>query len=572
MPVHNAEIAKMFDQTAELLEIEGANPFRVRAYRKAARTIEGLPKSVANLLAAGEDLSELPGIGKDLAGKIADIVSSGRSEVLQQLKRRLPGELGDIAAVPGLGPKRVKHLYDRLHIRTLEDLRRAARAGRIRELKGFGEKSEEKILAALGKPVLTEKRFKLPVAEAEAQALLKHLQPYAEKGEIAVAGSFRRRRDTVGDLDIVATERKTSTISDRLVGYENVREVVAHGPARTTVILRSGLQVDLRVVPAQSYGAGLMYFTGSKAHNIALRGLANDRGWKLNEYGLFAGTRRIAGATEAEIYRKLGLAFVPPELREDRGEVALARAHQLPHLVEIGDIHGDLHAHTNWSDGTATIAEMAEAAKARGYAYLAITDHSKHVTIAHGLDASRLSRQIDEIDKVNETLDGITLLKGAEVDILANGRLDFPDRVLSRLDLVVAAVHYKFDLSREAQTERIIGAMDNPHVTIIAHPTGRLIGEREPYEVDMERLIAAAKERKVCLEINSEPDRLDLNDIHAQAAKAAGVKLAISTDAHATHALDYIRFGIDQARRGWLEADDVINTRSFAKLKRMIKR
>ncbi len=572
MPVHNAEIAKMFDQTAELLEIEGANPFRVRAYRKAARTIEGLPKSLSSLLAAGEDLSELPGIGKDLAGKIAAIIATGKFDVLQALKRRLPGELGDIAAVPGLGPKRVKLLYDRLHIRTLEDLRRAARAGRIRELKGFGETTEQRILAALGKPILTERRFKLPFAEAEAQALITYLQPYATKGEIAAAGSYRRRRDTVGDLDIVATARKAAALGDRLVAYENVSEVLAHGPARTTVILRSGLQVDLRVVPVQSYGAGLMYFTGSKAHNIALRGLANDRGWKLNEYGLFEGARRIAGRSEAEVYKKLGLAFVPPELREDRGEVALAQAHRLPKLVEIGDVRGDLHTHTKASDGTATIAEMAAAAKERGYEYLAITDHSRHVTIAHGLDPARLSRQIDEIDRVNDTLVGITLLKGVELDILADGRLDLPDRILSRLDIVVAAVHYKFDLSASAQTERIIRAMDNPYVSIIAHPTGRLIGEREPYEVDMERLIAAAKERKCCLEINAEPERLDLNDIHAQAAKEAGVKLAISTDAHATHALDYMRFGVDQARRGWLEADDVINTRSLARLKRLIKR
>jgi DNA polymerase (family 10) len=572
MPVHNAEIAKMLDQTAELLEIEGANPFRVRAYRKAARTIEGLPKSVSGLLAAGEDLSELPGIGKDLAGKIAGIVSSGRFDVLQQLKRRLPGELGDIAAIPGLGPKRVKLLYDRLHIRTLEDLRRAARAGRIHELKGFGETSEQRILAALSKPILSDKRYKLSVAEAEAEALIKHLRPCVGKGQIAVAGSYRRRRETVGDLDIVATARSASTISDRLVEYENVSEVLAHGPSRTTVVLRSGLQVDLRVVPAQSYGSGLLYFTGSKAHNIALRGLANGRGWKLNEYGLFDGARRIAGASEAEIYQKLGLDYVPPELREDRGEVALAAEHALPKLVEVCDIRGDLHAHTDWSDGTATIADMATAAKERGYEYLAITDHSKHVTIAHGLDASRLSWQIDEIGEVNETLQGITLLKGVEVDILADGKLDLPDRILSRLDLVVAAVHYKFALSRKAQTERIIRAMDNPYVNIIAHPTGRLIGEREPYDVDMERLIAAAADRKCFLEINAEPDRLDLNDMHAQAAKSAGVKLAISTDAHTTHALAYIRFGVDQARRGWLEADDVINTRPLAKLRRLLKR
>ena len=309
-----------------------------------------------------------------------------------------------------------------------------------------------------------------------------------------------------------------------------------------------------------------------RIHNIALRGLANERGWKLNEYGLFHGNRRIAGATEAEIYKRLGVDYVPPELREDRGEVELARKHQLPHLVNLGDIRGDLHAHTDWSDGTASIAEMASAAEERGYEYLAITDHSRRVTVAHGLDATRLSRQIGQIERLNEKLDGFTLLKGTEVDILADGRLDLPDRILSRLDIVVAAMHYKFDLSRAAQTERIIRAMDNPYVTIIAHPTGRLVGEREPYDIDIDRLVSAAKERGCFLEINAEPDRLDLDDVHAKAAKTVGVKVAISTDAHATNTLAYMRFGIDQARRGWLDADDVINTRSLAQLRKLIKR
>jgi DNA polymerase (family 10) len=348
--------------------------------------------------------------------------------------------------------------------------------------------------------------------------------------------------------------------------------VLSHGPTRTTVVLRSGLQVDLRVVPKVSYGAALLYFTGSKAHNIGLRGLANDRGWKLNEYGLFDAKRRIAGATEEEIYRKLGLAAIPPEMREGRGELALARAGKLPGLIALTDIRGDLHVHSNWSDGTAPIAEMAAAAKARGYAYMAITDHSQHVTIAHGLDVARLTRQIDEIDRLNDKLDGFTVLKGAEVDILADGRLDLPDRILSRLDLVVAAVHYKFDLSRKAQTERIIGAMDNRHVSIIAHPTGRLIGEREPYELDMEVVIAAACERGCHLELNADPDRLDLTEIHAHAAKSAGVRLAISTDAHSTTGFANMRFGVDQARRGWLEAADVINTQPLSQLRKCLKR
>jgi len=571
MPVQNAEIAEMFDQTAELLEIKGDNPFRSRAYRNAARTIERLPKSIASLLKAGEDLSELPGIGKDLAGKIAAIVATHKFDVLDRLKRELPGDLGEIAALPGLGPKRVKLLYDELGVRSLEDLRRAVKSGRLRELHGFGAKSEEKLAAALAKPQ-AEKRFKLAEAEAEAEALVTHLQAGESRAQVVVAGSYRRRRDTVGDLDILMTSKNGAAAGDRLAGYENVASVTAHGPTRTAVVLRSRLQVDLRVVPKESYGAALMYFTGSKAHNIALRGLANEHGWKLNEYGLFDGKRHIAGATEEEIYRKLGLAPIPPEMREDRGEIALARSGRLPKLVTLDDIRGDLHVHSNWSDGKAPIAEMAAAARARGYAYMAITDHSQHVTVAHGLDAARLSRQIDEIDRLNDRLQGFTVLKGAEVDILADGLLDLPDRILSRLDLVVAAVHYKFDLSRKAQTERIIRAMDNRHMSILAHPTGRLIGERDAYEVDMEAIIAAARERGCHLEVNADPDRLDLTDIHAHAAKSAGVKLAISTDAHSTGGFGNIRFGVDQGRRGWLEAADVINTRPLSQLRKMLRR
>jgi DNA polymerase (family 10) len=571
MPVQNAEIAAMFDQTAELLEIKGDNPFRSRAYRNAARTIERLPKSVASLLKAGEDLSELPGIGKDLAGKIAIIVETRKFDVLDRLKRELPGDLGEIAALPGLGPKRVKLLYDELGVRSLEDLRRVVRSGRLRELHGFGARSEQKLAAALAKPQ-GERRFKLSEAEAEAVALVDHLRAGHKSEQVVVAGSYRRRRDTVGDLDILMIAKNGAAAGDRLANYENVASVTAHGATRTAVVLSSRLQVDLRVVPKESYGAALLYFTGSKAHNIALRNLANDRGWKLNEYGLFDGKRRIAGATEEEIYRKLGLAPIPPEMREDRGEIALAKAKKLPELVTLADIRGDLHVHSKWSDGSASIAEMAAAAKARGYAYMAITDHSHHVTVAHGLDAARLSRQIDEIDRLNDRLKGFTVLKGAEVDILADGSLDLPDKILSRLDLVVAAVHYKFDLSRKAQTERIIRAMDNRHMSILAHPTGRLIGERDAYEVDMEAVIAAACERGCHLEVNADPDRLDLTDIHAHAAKAAGVKLAISTDAHAANGFANIRFGVDQARRGWLEAADVINTRPLPQLRKLLSR
>jgi len=568
MPVQNAEIVAMFDQTADLLEIKGENQFRVRAYHRAARTIEGLPQSVRNLLSAEKDLTELPGIGKDLAGKIADIVKTGHFKLLEQLKKILPGQLGDMAALPSLGPKRVKLLYDKLKVRTLDDLRRAIKTGRLHELRGFGPTIEKKLAGALEKPMAI-KRFKLAVAEAEAEALVGFLR---DGGRVVVAGSYRRRRDTVGDLDILVTTKQGPAVGAKLTRYENVAEVLAHGPTRTTVVLRSGLQVDVRAVPEQSYGAALLYFTGSKAHNIALRSLANERDWKLNEYGLFSGKRRIAGATEEEVYKKLGLTYIPPELREDRGEIALAKANKLPHIVTVADMRGDLHVHSDWTDGTASIEAMAAAAQARGYAYMALTDHSRRVAMAHGLDPARVSRQVRDIDKLNEKFKGFTILKGIEVDILNDGRLDLPDSILSRLDVVVASVHSFFDLAREAQTDRVVRAMENRHVSILGHPTGRLIGAREPYDIDMDRVISAAHDLGCYLEINAEPDRLDLNDIHAHAAKSKGVKVAVSTDAHSVNGFQYMRFGIDQARRGWLTADDVINTRSLAELRKLLKR
>jgi DNA polymerase (family 10) len=568
MPVQNAEIAAMFDQTADLLEIQGENQFRVRAYRRAARTIEGLPQSVPSMLAAQADLSELPGIGKDLAGKIANIVETGRFALLESLKKKLPGDLGEMAALPGLGPKRIKLLYDKLKVRTLGDLRRAIESGRLQKLRGFGAVTEKKLAGALERPVAA-RRFKLATAEAEAEALVAHLR---DGGRVVVAGSYRRRRDTVGDLDVLVTAKHGGPVGDKLVAYENVAQVLAHGSTRTTVVLRSGIQVDVRAVPEQSYGAALLYFTGSKAHNIALRGIANRHKWKLNEYGLFSGRRRIAGATEEEIYKKLGLAYIPPEMREDRGEIALAQAGKLPRLVALDDIRGDLHVHSDWTDGTAPIEDMAKAAQARGYEYMALTDHSRRVAMSHGLDPAKVTRQIRVIDKLNAKLSGFTILKGIEVDILKDGRLDLPDSTLAQLDIVVAAVHSFFDLPREAQTERGVRAMRNPHVSIIAHPTGRLIGEREPYEIDMDRLTSAARALNCCLEINAEPDRLDLNDVHAHMAKSKGVKLAISTDTHSVNAFPYMRFGIDQARRAWLTADDVINTRTLAELRKLMKR
>lgn len=521
------------------------------------------------MLATGADLADVPGIGKDLVDKTSAIVSTGRSDPLESLKRQLPGEFDAIAAIPGLGPKRVRLLYDHLRVHTLEDLRRAAQDGRLRDIPGLGLAVEKKVLAALSKP-RQEKRVRRPAAQEESDALIALLGAGLKERPVVVAGSCRRRRDTVGNLDLLVTGQNGAAVAERLVHHESVTEILAHGPTRTTVVLQSGLQVDLRVVPEDSYGAALLYFTGSKAHNIAMRGLAGVRGWKLNEYGLFAGKRRIAGASEEELYAKLGLAFIAPELREDRGEIAVAKVDRLPALVSLGDIRGDLHVHSGWSDGTATIADMAAAARARGYEYLAITDHGRHLT--NGLDHGRLSHQIEEIDRLNDALDGFTILKGVEVDILPDGTLDLPDTVLSRLDVVVAAVHAQLDLPAEAQTRRILSAMQNPHVSILAHPTGRLIGERDPYAADFDRIIAAARNAGCHLEINADPNRLDLDDVHAQAAKAAGAKVAISSGARSPDAMARMRFGVDQARRGWLSADDAINTRPLRELKKLLKR
>ena len=568
MPVQNAEIAAMFDQAADLLEIEGENQFRVRAYRRAARTIEGLPQNVRSLIAAHEDLSELPGIGKDLAGKIENIVSSGHFDLLDKLKKELPGDLGEMASLPGLGPKRIKLLYDKVKVRTLDDLRKAIQKGKLRGLHGFGPVIEQKLAAALEKPA-PEKRFRLATAEAEAEALVNFLQ---DKGRVVVAGSYRRRRETVGDLDILATSKHAATVCDKLAVYENVEKVLAHGPTRTTVVLRSGIQVDLRAVSEESYGAALLYFTGSKAHNIALRGLAVKRNWKLSEYGLFSGKRRIAGATEEEVYKKLGLAYIPPEMREDRGEIALAQKGALPRLIAIDDIRGDLHVHSDWTDGTAPLSDMVTAAQARGYSYMALTDHSRRQAMSHGLDPAKIARQCREVDKLNAKLKGFTILKGIEVDILKDGKLDLPDTALAELDVVIASVHSFFDLSSDEQTARILRAMQNPCVSIIGHPTGRLIGEREPYAVDMDRITSAARDLNCCLEINAEPDRLDLNDLHAHMAKSKDVKIAISTDAHSVNAFAYMRYGVDQARRAWLTAADVINTRPLTELRKLLKR
>ena len=569
--VHNAEVATAFEEMADLLEIEGANPFRVRAYRFAARTLRDLPAEVGEMVAKGEDLTSLPGIGDDLAGKIKEILATGTAAALEAQRKRVPATLTELLRIPGLGPKRVKRLAHELKVRSLSELQTAAQAGRVRTLSGFGEKTEQHILDALATRLAEAPRVQRAVAIPYAEALVAYLEQSSGVSRVIAAGSYRRGLETIGDLDILVTAPAGHTVMDRFVAYQEVRDVLAHGETKSSVRLQSGLQVDLRVVPQESYGAALLYFTGSKAHNVVLRQLAQQRGLKLNEYGVFRGDKPVAGETEESVYASLGLPWIPPELREGRGEIDAAKAGRLPHLVDLQDLKGDLHAHTRATDGRNSLPEMAEAARLRGLRYFAITDHSRRLTMAKGLDSARLLQQTEAIDRLNATLSGITILKGIEVDILEDGSLDLPDEVLGRLDLVVGAVHSRFNLSNRRQTERIMKAMDHPHFSILAHPSGRLIGRREPYEVDMLGIIRKARERRCFLEINAHPERLDLTDIHCRMAKEEGVLLAVNTDAHSMLDLENARFGVGQARRGWLEKTDVLNTRSYAELRKLLK-
>jgi len=572
MPVHNSEIAAMFDHVADLLEVQDANEFRVRAYRNAADTIRDQSRSVASMVEEGEDLSELPDIGEDLAGKIGEIVRTGNLPLLGELSEDVPEAIVEATRIPGIGPKRARALFEELDLGSLDDLKTAAKEGRIADIEGFGEKTEARIREELEKGDITERRFRLDVAEDFAEPLVAWIREIDGVERAEIAGSYRRRKETVGDLDILAAGEDGGAIIDRFTEYDEVEEVVSQGKTRSTVRLRSGLNVDLRVIPDASWGAAMHYFTGSKAHNIEGRRRAQDRDLKLNEYGLFDGEKRVAGATEEEVYEAIGLPWIPPVLRENRGEIEAAEKGELPDLITRDDLKGDLHTHTDASDGKNTLREMADAAQDLGYEYLAITDHSKSQTQAGGLSEEELEAQIDKIADLNKDFDGFRLLAGCEVDTLDDGRLDFPDELLEKLDLVVASIHSKFNLDAEAQTKRIIRAMENPCVHIIGHPTGRQIGQRRAFDVDMERLVDAAKDTGCVLELNANPIRLDLKDVHCRMAIESGVKIAISTDAHSTGGLGNIRYGVDQARRGWLSAADVVNSRGWGGLSDLLER
>jgi DNA polymerase (family 10) len=571
MPIYNTDIADIFDEIADYLEIEGENPFRIRAYRNAARSVRGLGPELKDMVAQKEDLTRLPGIGKELAAKIVEITKTGTARALKKLQDKIPAEVRQMLKIPKLGPKRVRNLYQDLNIQSLEQLLQAAKDGRIRSMPGFGQKMETQILQAVEAHAEKETRFKIAAVKPYVDSLLNYLENAAGVQQVVSAGSFRRSKETVGDLDILVVADNDSPVMDRFADYEDVADVISRGTTRSSIVLRSGLQVDLRMVAAESFGAALQYFTGSQAHNVAVRRLGQQRGLKINEYGVFKFEERVAGHTEDSVYQSVGLAYIPPELRENRGEIEAARDNCLPRLIKLKDLKGDLHAHTNWSDGRNTLGEMIKAAQKKGLKYLAITEHSDRLKVAGGLGAARLLEQIERIDRFNEEHTEITLLKGIEVEILEDGSLDLSDDILGRLDLVVGSIHSFFGLPVHKQTERIMRAMDHRYFSILAHPSNRLIDERPPIEVEMIQVIQKAKQRGCFLELNSNPKRLDLYDTYCQIAKDEGVLVSIDSDAHSVNSFDHLHYGVGQARRGWLEKDDVLNTRPLGELKKLLK-
>ncbi|MGY2960267.1 DNA polymerase (family 10) [Pseudomonas sp. TE36184] len=560
--VSNEEIVAVFDDIADLLEIDDANPFRIRAYRVAARTLRALTVELAPLIARGETLPKLPGIGVDLTAKISEIASTGDCALRQRLRSTLPPGLVELLSIAGLGPKRIKHLYHGLGIETAQQLCEAAEQGHIRHVPGFGERLEARLLSAAQKGLGKDRRLPLGVVEPVALQLIEYLHQLPGVEDARLAGSLRRMRDTVGDIDILVAAAPAVAVTAHLIRHPEVSTVLVKGRTRASVVLDSGLQVDVRVVKPADWGAALVYFTGSKAHNIAIRKQAREQGLKLNEYGVFRGEERLAGATEVSVYQALGLPWITPELREDRGEVAAALSGRLPRLVEVSDLKGDLHAHTCDADGANTLEQMALAAQQAGLEYLAITDHF--------LDSERLLKQIDQIDALNARLRGITLLKGVEVEILEDGSLGLPDTVLARLDLVVGAVHTHFGLTLRQQTQRLLRAMDHRYFTLLAHPLCRLINQRAPLNMDLSAVIRAASARGCCLELNAQPQRMDLFDLQCQYAKDQHVQISINSDALRTADFAYLRYGVAQARRAWLEKGDVLNTRSLSALKSLL--
>ena len=594
--MQNLEIATVLRELADLLEIKGSNPFRIRAYRNAVRTVEGLTRPLADLVAQEEDLTELPGIGKDMAGHIRELVETGRLTRLEALWEEVPRSLVDLMSLEGVGPKKAKKLWTELGVTTVDELEAAVEAGKVETLEGFGKKSTQKILQSIQDFRANQGRFLLSEADTLVTPLLAHLEATPGVERVEVAGSYRRRKETVGDVDVlVLCEENREAVMERFTGFAGAQRVVSAGETRVRILLSSGLPVDIRILPRESYGAALHYFTGSKEHNVAIRTLAVKEGLRVSEYGVFreepeseagkgrtgdAGAaetgkgsqegrshpmagERLGGEAEEEVFRAVGLPWIPPVLRENRGELDAARHGRLPELVRLEDIRGDLQMHSTWSDGKASILEMALACKDRGYEYLSLTDHSQAVTVANGLTPERVRQQWEEMDGLREELAGIHLFRSLEVDILKDGSLDMPDEILEGLDLVLVSVHSFMNMTQGEMTERVIRGIQHPQVDILAHPTGRILNRRQPFEMDVEAILQAAAELQVAVELNAHPSRLDLHDGHLRRARELGVRVAINTDAHSPRDLGLMTYGIDQGRRGWLEAGDVLNAMSL---------
>jgi DNA polymerase (family 10) len=570
LPMDNKQIARILRETAQLLEIDGAIIGRYRSYEKAAELIDGLPESIEQLVKQPEKLEELPGIGERMAEHLQEIVKTGDYALRKKLLKKYPATILDLLQLQSLGPKKVAFLWSNFKAGTVADVERIAKEGKLRDLPGFGEKSEQNILKAIEVFKKSSGRFHIDAAEAAAAEIIAHIKKAGKAVEdVTPAGSLRRGKETVGDLDLLLTlgpghtaQKQVDALAKHILEFPGIDQTLAHGENKVSFTLQNGLQVDVRLLEKESFGAALLYFTGSKEHNVSLRGRANDMGLTLNEYALatLKGEKPVARRTEEEIYAKLKLDYIPPELRENTGEIAAAEAHKLPHLIELKDMKGDLQMHTTASDGKNSIEEMAEAARKLGHQYIAITDHSKAVTVANGLDEERMATHIKEIHKASDKRLGIHVLAGAEVDIMKDGSLDYSDELLAQLDVVVCSIHSYFNLDRAAMTERMLAAIDNPYTQIIAHPTGRLLLRRDPIDYDMERILEACAKHGVAMECNSYPDRLDLKDVYLRMCKDRGVKVVISTDSHNAGNLAFIRYGVTMARRGWLEKRDVINT------------
>jgi len=568
--VKNLEIAKMLYEIADILEAQEVE-FKPRAYRRAARSIEELSEDISKIWKRGE-LEDIPGVGKHIAAKISEYLETGKLKYYDRLKKEFPIDLEELGKVEGLGPKKAIKLYKELGIKNLDDLKKAVGKGKVKGLAGFGEKSEEKIKSGIKSAKKSGKRMLLSQATPIANELAEKLGALKEVKKLEVVGSFRRRKETVGDLDILIVSKEPKKVMDYFSKIEKGIKVIAKGPSKSSIKLGSGLQVDLRVFDEEVYGSAMMYFTGSKEHNVALRKLAISKKMKLSEYGLFKGKESVAGKTEGEVYKKLGMKqWAPPELRENMGEVEAALKGKLPKLVELKDIKGDLHSHTKWSEGRNTIEEMASIAKSKGYEYLLISDHGGVlVPVAKNMSEKKMLKQGKKIDELNKKLKGIRLLKGSETNIKPDGTIDVSDKTLKTLDIATAAVHTKFRMSKKEMTKRIITAMENEHIDIIAHPTGRLIGSRQPYDFDFDEVVDAAKKTGTFLEINCQPERLDLNYVNIYHARDR-IKFTLGTDSHDSKHMDYMEFGLAQARRGWCEKKHILNTLSLKDLKKKFK-